>query len=462
MSTEPNHANVLRIAIIGGGPAGLGAAIALSALPNVRITLYEKARELREVGAGISIGYNCWKVLELLGAAEDVRGHLQQNVLYRNGLSGEIKRVKPAPSSVPLKYRSRRVKRTRLQAALISKVPPGIIQLNKKLVSIHDAGTQGVHLTFEDGAKTTADLVVGGDGIRSVIRTSLFPEHITKFTGTTIWRTLIPAKSLSHIHDLFPDTSWWHGPSGHCYFSLVDDPSEFLDSSTSSSSEQMIEVSCRYLIDPALDTEKRFSWGVPATNERVNVHFTQYDRRVRDALSRVPEGGWKEFSAFSGPRLERLVGWGKVVLLGDASHPLSGAFGSGAAFALEDGWILARAIELVTSRASSTFSDSDHDRQVIKARNIADALEIFNDIRSPYYRRMYEHLDSQKAKVSRAQTEAKSQSSDPTYIFESVLASRLEAFPVGDELSWIYKNDIAIIWQQYLRSKREARTAARI
>lgn len=83
MLSEPTSANVLRIAIIGGGPAGLGAAIALSALPDVRITLYEKARELREVGAGISIGYNCWKVLELLGAAEEVRGHLQQNVVHR-------------------------------------------------------------------------------------------------------------------------------------------------------------------------------------------------------------------------------------------------------------------------------------------------------------------------------------------------------------------------------------------
>lgn len=56
----------------------------------------------------------------------------------------------------------------------------------------------------------------------------------------------------------------------------------------------------------------------------LTVLTQQYDPRVRDALSRVPEGGWKEFSAFSGPRLERLVGWGKVALLGDASHPLSG------------------------------------------------------------------------------------------------------------------------------------------
>ena len=60
------------------------------------------------------------------------------------------------------------------------------------------------------------------------------------------------------------------------------------------------------------------------------------------------------------------------MLIGDASHPLSGAFGSGAAFALEDGWILARAIEYARSPAKSLES----------------ALEIFDEIRSPYYARM--------------------------------------------------------------------------
>jgi salicylate hydroxylase len=60
------------------------------------------------------------------------------------------------------------VRRTRLQAALISKVPQGVIQLNKKLVSIEDVEAQGVRLTFEDGTETVADLLIGGDGIRSV------------------------------------------------------------------------------------------------------------------------------------------------------------------------------------------------------------------------------------------------------------------------------------------------------
>jgi salicylate hydroxylase len=73
----------LRVAIIGGGPGGLGTAIALSALPNLEVTIYEQATELREIGAGIRIGFNCWKVLELLSAADGVKGHLKTQVLHR-------------------------------------------------------------------------------------------------------------------------------------------------------------------------------------------------------------------------------------------------------------------------------------------------------------------------------------------------------------------------------------------
>jgi len=51
-----------------------------------------------------------------------------------------------------------------------------------------------------------------------------------------------------------------------------------------------------------------------------------YSPQVRDALSQAPEGTWKEFSAFAGPRLQKLTAWDKCVLLGDASHPLSGQF----------------------------------------------------------------------------------------------------------------------------------------
>ncbi len=85
----------------------------------------------------------------------------------RNGLTGELVGRSRPPADLPIQYQPRRVRRTRLQAALVSKVPPGVIHLNKRLVSLQDLGNDGVQLTFEDGTVVVADLVVGADGIRS-------------------------------------------------------------------------------------------------------------------------------------------------------------------------------------------------------------------------------------------------------------------------------------------------------
>ena len=72
------------VAIVGGGPGGLATAIALSALPNVSVTIYEQNPEPREVGAGLSIGSNGWKVLELLGAVDGVRGCVKTSAIHRS------------------------------------------------------------------------------------------------------------------------------------------------------------------------------------------------------------------------------------------------------------------------------------------------------------------------------------------------------------------------------------------
>lgn len=91
----------------------------------------------------------------------------------RNGRTGEPVVQPPDVSALDKAaddpFASIRARRTRLQSALLEKVPPGIIQFSKKLVSLQDLGeNKGVHLTFKDGTETTADLVVGADGIRSV------------------------------------------------------------------------------------------------------------------------------------------------------------------------------------------------------------------------------------------------------------------------------------------------------
>ncbi|TVY71450.1 FAD-dependent monooxygenase tropB, partial [Lachnellula suecica] len=316
-------------------------------------------------------------------------------------------------------------RRTRLQAALVKRVPEGVIKLKKRLTSLQDLGGEGVRVVFEDGEEVVADLVVGGDGIRSVVRQSIFPEHEIKFTGRTIWRTIIPKTLITHIPEMTSTTGWWHGPAGHFYNCLVDDPLETPED------QQMFEIAVHNVVPAATVKEKRFSWGIPATNERVESHFTDYDPRVREALAKVPEGMWKEFSAFTGPRLEGLTAWDKVVLIGDASHPLTGAFGSGAAFAMQDGWILAQAIA--------------HTRHSIPA-----ALAIFDEIRSPYYRRMYEYLDGQAKNVQDAKLK------NPNQSFEESLHVKVEAFGGPDRLSWIYQNDIQEVWDEFVSKEKSA------
>lgn len=135
--------------------------------------------------------------------------------------------------------------------------------------------------------------------------------------------------------------------------------------------------------------------------------------------------------------------------------PAIGAFGSGAAFALEDGWILARAIEHVRSISQP----------------LSKALDIFDSVRSPYYHRMlvqsirfsnffdgcrevlngwltwicrYEFLDEQKKNI------LESKARNPDQSFEASLKARVKAFGGEEDMAWIYRNDIEEVWRKYL------------
>lgn len=161
---------------------------------------------------------------------------------------------------------------------------------------------------------------------------------------------------------------------------------------------------------------------------RVYKRSQDYLPEIQQALKKIPKGEWREFAAFAGPELDQLTNWdSKVVLVGDSSHALSGAFGSGAGFAMEDGWIIAQALQ-----------HTGNDRR--------KALDLFNRIRVPYYHRMYEYLDAGAKK--RAARLAELEVGTGGLTDEERVKTKI--IKEGGDMSWIYQNNIARVWENTL------------
>lgn len=139
-------------------------------------------------------------------------------------------------------------------------IPKNTLQLGRKVTRIEDLGSAGVSLIFADGSQTEVDLVIGADGIRSVVRDSSWTDYKLKFTGTTIWRVLLPWDAVKDLNPKFETTGWWHGPTTHVYLSPVG--------------EGLWEIAARAWQDPNVHSQWKVSWGTPIGNAEVESHFT--------------------------------------------------------------------------------------------------------------------------------------------------------------------------------------------
>ncbi|OCF43458.1 salicylate hydroxylase [Kwoniella heveanensis CBS 569] len=404
----------IRVAVVGTGPGGLAAIINLRKLPYVELSAFDQAKELREVGAGISINENTWRHLKLLGADEKLEQYTNRgdgskvDGEQRNGITGELlarKYQKINPDAPP---RSR-IERYKLQRALLSQIPEDLIRLSKRLSKIEETA-KGTTLTFED--RTTAgpfDLVIGADGLRSVVRQQSFPEHKLSYTGKVAYRTLIPQSAVAHIPHLPRASTFWHTKDTHVY-------TDFLDNG-------LFEIATR-----AFESDEegnKVSWGHKVPREKVVHHYQGYCEAIRQVIATPDE--WLEFAMFGGPRLESVISNGRIALLGDASHPLSGAFGSGAAFAFEDAYVLTKALEYTHSRGQP----------------IGEALRLYDEVRSPHYKGLYAILNSfgKNAKEIEA-------ISPPLELNELINETTRRNWTASNE--WIYKYDVTQVWKEYL------------
>lgn len=323
----------LNIAIIGAGIGGLSAAALLSRHGHV-VRVYEQAPAFARVGAGIQMAPNATKVLRALGVEDALRRVAFQSprMVSRVWDTGEVTSDMPMADEAEAKYGSPYffLHRADLHGAIASAVPPGIVALNRKLTGV-DQSAQGVTLTFSDGSQVTADAVVAADGVHSKVRELLLGAEHPHFTGKVAYRTTFPSALMNGVHVPTVRTKWW-GPDRHMVVYPVTaarDEIYFVTSQPEKAEWRTTE-----------------SWSAKGDLNELRESFAGFHAEVQALLQAAPEvHKWALFEREPLPRW----GEGRVVLLGDACHPMTPYMAQGAASALEDAMMLARCTEDIDS-----------------------------------------------------------------------------------------------------------------
>ncbi|MEU9018497.1 FAD-dependent monooxygenase [Actinomadura sp. NPDC048394] len=183
----------LNVAVVGAGYGGAAAAKALSLL-GATVTVYEQASRIREVGAGIGLRpstmdrFRRWGVIEAIQRVSSPSDYFE----ILTGTGEPIMR-EAWPEIDAFGLTTHLIHRGDFIEALLSVLPDGMVRLGHRLERIDDKGDGGV-LTFANGATAEADLVVGADGIKSVVREQLFSAAEPVFSGEHAYRAVIDAE----------------------------------------------------------------------------------------------------------------------------------------------------------------------------------------------------------------------------------------------------------------------------
>ena len=313
------------IAIVGAGMGGLTAASTLLKA-GFQVQVYEQAQRFARIGAGIQMMPNSMKVLREIGVEERVRRTAFQpySHLNREWDTGKVMRELPMPESLfGAPYLC--MQRAELHAALLAVLPGNIIQLGKKLVGIEQSGGKVV-LRLEDGTSASADAAVGADGVHSVVRDLIVGPDAPIHKGRIAYRAVFPSALMNGVDIGRSRTKWW-GTDRHIviYYTTADRSEVYFVTSVPEPAEWMT----------------RESWSTKGDVRELRAAYEGFHHDVRAVLEACPDcHKWAVLEREPLPRWSD----GRVVLLGDAAHPMTPYMAQGAATAMEDAAVLARAL----------------------------------------------------------------------------------------------------------------------
>ncbi|TMI99165.1 MAG: hypothetical protein E6G97_23710 [Alphaproteobacteria bacterium] len=315
----------LKVLVVGGGIGGITTMLALRQR-GVDVQLYEQAPAFGQVGAGIQVSSNAARILLKLGLGDALKmvATYPEARDYRGWDTGERLYYTPLGQMAEAQFGSPyyAAHRAELLDVLLSGLDQNDVKLGARVVQI-DQDANGVTLTLSDGETAQGNLLIGADGIHSTVRAQLFGRELPRYTGNVAWRGLVPAERVAHL-DLGSVVGVWMGPN-------------------------------RSIVQYYVSAGKTFNWiGISRSSEPARESWLA-EGKVEDALAEYD--GWHatiRTIIAATPRVlrqalydrEPLPDWqvGRIVLIGDAAHPMMPFYAQGGAQSIEDAYVLAGCI----------------------------------------------------------------------------------------------------------------------
>jgi salicylate hydroxylase len=317
-----------RVLIAGGGLGGLTAALAALKM-GCDVEVYEQAPELKEVGAGLQLAANGTRVFYALGIGEELKSlsceaEGKEIRVWNTGETWklfDLGKVSIERYGYPYFTVYRPDVLTVLERA-VRREKRDAIHLASKCVGFRQDPDQVV-LELENGKTVRGDVLIGADGVHSRIRQGLFGADRPDFTGIIAWRGIVPMEKLPQHMVRMVGTNWV-GPGGH----VVHYPLR--------SGKVMNFVGALERSDWQVE-----SWSARGTNEELTADFEGWHEDVHALIRNIPVP--YKWALMVRPPMDR---WtiGRVTLLGDACHSMVPFLAQGANMAIEDGYIVARAL----------------------------------------------------------------------------------------------------------------------